>query len=234
MHISRSRVFGLGLSATAAAVAILFPVAANAQNQLEQVVVTGTREAQPLRNSVADIVLIDNDTLRDSGVGTVSESDVMLASASNALILGFNIRPTPPVQDLAERENVAIRTYRVIYDAIADIRAALEGLLESKYKEFSLGRCEIREVFRADAQLVIAGGYVISGKMLRNAKMRILRDDVVVHEGKLDSLRRFKEDVKEVASGYECGIGVSRFGDVKVGDIIECYDLEEVKQTLDN
>jgi len=169
-----------------------------------------------------------------SGVGTVSESDVMLASASNALILGFNIRPTPPVQDLAERENVAIRTYRVIYDAIADIRAALEGLLESKYKEFSLGRCEIREVFRADAQLVIAGGYVISGKMLRNAKMRILRDDVVVHEGKLDSLRRFKEDVKEVASGFECGIGVSRFGDVKVGDIIECYDLEEVKQTLDN
>jgi translation initiation factor IF-2 len=167
------------------------------------------------------------------GVGTVSESDVMLASASNAIILGFNVRPAPPVEDLAKAEHVDIRTYRIIYDAIADIRNAMEGMLESKYKEVSLGRCEVREVFRVDKQGIITGCYVTSGKMLRNAKMRILRDDIVIHEGALDSLRRFKEDVKEVASGFECGIGVSRFNDVRVGDVIECYTLEEVKQTLE-
>ena len=169
-----------------------------------------------------------------SGVGAVSESDVMLASASNALILAFNLRPNPTVEELAEREHVDIRTYRVIYDAIADIRAALEGMLESKFKEKSLGRCDVREVFRADRQLVIAGGYVTSGKLMRNAQMRVLRDDVVIFEGKLDSLRRFKEDVKEVASGFECGVGISQFGDIKLGDVIECYELEEVKQTLDS
>ncbi len=169
-----------------------------------------------------------------SGVGTVSESDVMLASASNALILGFNIRPNPGVLDLAKRESVNIHTYRVIYDAIADIRAALEGMLELKYKENALGRCQVREVFRADREWVIAGGYVTEGKLVRNVRMRILRDDVVIHEGKLDSLRRFKEDVKEVASGFECGVGVSRFNDVRVGDVIECFELEEVKQTLED
>ncbi len=173
-------------------------------------------------------------TVIHSGVGTVSESDVMLASASNALILGFNIRPNPAVEELAKQEGVNIRTYRVIYDAIADIKAALEGMLESKYKEVSLGRCEIREVFRADRNLVVAGGYVTSGKLQRNARLRILRDDVVVHEGKLDSLRRFKEDVREVAQGYECGVGITNYSDVKAGDFIECYDLEEVKQTLEN
>ena len=168
-----------------------------------------------------------------SGVGTVSESDVMLASASNALILGFNVRPNPEVVELAKQENVNIRTYRVIYDAIADIRNAMEGMLESKFRERSLGRCEIREVFRADRQGIVLGGYVTAGKLLRNSRIRILRDDVVIHEGRLDSLRRFKEDVKEVATGFECGLGVSRFSDIKPGDIIECYELEEVKQTLE-
>lgn len=167
-----------------------------------------------------------------SGVGTISESDVMLASASNALIIGFNVRPTPEIVDKAKQENVSIRTYRIIYEVVTDIRAALEGLLESKYEESILGRCEVREVFRADRQGVIAGCYVTSGKLLRNANMRILRDDVVIHEGKLESLRRFKEDVKEVLTGFECGLSITRFNDIKAGDMIECFELQEVKVTL--
>jgi translation initiation factor IF-2 len=167
-----------------------------------------------------------------SGVGAISESDTMLASASNALVIGFNVRPTPRADDLARQEGVEIRTYRVIYDAISAIRDAMTGLLEVTYRENILGRGEVREVFRMDKGLSIAGSYVQDGRLTRNAHVRILRDAVVIHEGKLVSLRRFKEDVREVPQGMECGIGLERFNDLRVGDVVECYELEEVAPTL--
>lgn len=166
------------------------------------------------------------------GVGAISESDIMLASASNTLVLGFNVRPTPRAEDLARQENVQARTYRVIYEAISAIRDAMLGLLDTTYQENILGRGEVREVFRADRGLSIAGSYVQDGCLTRNAHIRILRDSVVVHEGKLASLRRFKEDVREVPQGLECGIGVERFNDIRVGDVLECYELEEVAPSL--
>ncbi len=167
-----------------------------------------------------------------SGAGAVSESDVMLASASNALVLGFNVEPTVRAEELGRQENVQIRTYRVIYDAIASIRDAMTGLLEKDYAENVLGRGEVREVFRTSKGFSIAGSYVRDGHLTRNAHIRILRDSVVVHEGRLASLRRFKEDVREVGQGMECGIGVERFNDIRVGDVVECYELEEVAPTL--
>ncbi len=167
-----------------------------------------------------------------SGAGAISESDVMLASASNALVIGFNIRPTPRAEELARQENVQIRTYRVIYDAISSIRDAMAGLLDKDFEENVLGRCEVREVFRTSKGFSIAGSYVRDGHLARNAHIRILRDSVVVHEGRLASLRRFKEDVREVGQGMECGIGVERFNDIRVGDVVECYELEEVAPSL--
>lgn len=167
-----------------------------------------------------------------SGVGAISESDVMLASASNAIIIGFNVRPHPHVTDLAKREHVDIRTYRVIYDAILDIKNAMTGMLEKTYEEKILGHGEVREVFRLSKGLSIAGLFINDGRILRNAPVRLLRDSVVVHEGKLNSLKRFKDDVREVTSGYECGIGLENFNDIRQGDIIECYQLEEVAPTL--
>ncbi|MFH1738403.1 MAG: translation initiation factor IF-2, partial [bacterium] len=167
-----------------------------------------------------------------SGVGAISESDVMLASASNALVIGFNVRPTPRAEDLSRQEGVQIRTYKVIYDAISAIRASMAGLLDRAFEETLLGRCEIREVFRTAKGLSIAGSYVQNGHLTRNANIRILRDSVIVHEGKLASLRRFKDDVREVPQGMECGIGVERFNDIRVGDVLECFELEEVAPTL--
>lgn len=167
-----------------------------------------------------------------SGVGAVSESDVMLASASNAVIIGFNVRPHPHVADLAKREHVDIRTYRIIYQAISDVKNAMEGMLEKTYEERILGRGEVREVYRLSRGLSIAGLYIQDGRLLRNAPVRLLRDSVVVHEGSLSSLRRFKDDVREVQSGYECGIGLENFNDIRAGDIIECYQMDEVTPTL--
>src|SRR5581483_8284915 len=146
----------------------------------------------------------------------------------NAIIIGFNIRPELKAQELAERENVDLRLYTIIYDAIADVRAAMEGLLER-----TLGRVEVRQVFSIPKQGTIAGGYVTDGVISRSsAGARVLRDNVVIYEGKLSSLRRFKDDVREVQTGYECGVGIENFNDIKVGDIIEVYTVDKVAAKL--
>jgi translation initiation factor IF-2 len=175
---------------------------------------------------------LSNDKVRvkivHGGVGGVTETDIMLASASNAVIIGFNVRGEAKTVQLAEQEKVDIRFYSVIYDAVSDIRRAMEGMLAPTYKEVFLGRAEVRELFHVPKVGTVAGSYVLEGKMERNARVRIIRDNKVVHDGRLSSLRRFKDDVKEVAMGYECGIGIENFNDIKTGDIFESYTLEQV------
>ena len=161
-------------------------------------------------------------------VGTVNESDIMLASASNAIIVGFNVRPSAATMDSAALKNVEIRLYRIIYQAIEEIEAAMKGMLEPTYRENVIGHAEIRQTFKVSGVGTIAGCYVTDGKIQRNSEVRIVRDGIVVHEGMLNSLKRFKDDVKEVASGYECGLGVERYNDIKEGDVIECFVMEEV------
>jgi len=165
-----------------------------------------------------------------SGVGAVTETDVMLAAASNAIIIAFNVRPDPMAKRTAEKEAVDIRMYRVIYDAINDVKAALEGMLTPEFKETVIGKAEVRQTFKVPKIGLIAGSYVTEGRILRTAEVRVLRDNVVVHEGKIDSLRRFKDDAREVAQGYECGIGLEKFQDFKEGDVIEAFIMEEVKR----
>ena len=165
-----------------------------------------------------------------SGVGAISESDILLASASGAIVVGFNVRPDASARDNAEREGVDVRLYRIIYDCIEEMRAAMKGLLAPKYKEVLLGHAEVRQVFRVSGVGTIAGCYVTDGKIVRSASVRIVRDGVVAHEGQLASLKRFKDDAKEVASGYECGIGIERFNDIKESDVIEAYDMEQIEQ----
>ncbi|HWQ73738.1 MAG TPA: translation initiation factor IF-2 [Syntrophomonas sp.] len=168
-----------------------------------------------------------------SAVGAISETDVMLASASNAIIIGFNVRPDVKARKHAEEENIDVRLYRVIYEAIDDVKKAMEGLLEPEYKEKYLGRAEVRATFKVPNVGIIAGSYVIDGKIQRNSNMRVLRDGVIIYDGKLESLKRFKDDVKEVVSNYECGIGIQDFNDVREGDIIEAFVMEEIKRTLE-
>jgi len=160
--------------------------------------------------------------------GGITESDVNLATASNAIIIGFNVRPETSARNLAEREGVDIRLYRVIYDAIEDVKKAMEGLLEPEYQEVILGRAEVRAIFKVPGAGTVAGCYVLDGKIVRNAEARVLRDNVVIYEGRLASLKRFKDDVREVTEGYECGIGIERFNDVKEGDIIEAFEMQQV------
>ena len=167
-----------------------------------------------------------------SSVGAITESDVALASASNAVILGFNVRLEPKAIKLAAQEGVDIRLYDVIYDAINEVKAAMEGLLEPKYVEKGTGRLEVRNLFTVPKYGIIAGSYVLEGKVTRGSAMRVVRDGQVIHQGKIDSLRRFKDDVREVTFGYECGVGVIGFSDLKVGDQIETYELERVTQRL--
>ncbi len=163
-------------------------------------------------------------------VGAINESDVMLASTSNAIIIGFNVRPDNNARDFAEREEIDIRLYRVIYNAIEDVQNAMKGLLAPKFKEVILGRATVRTTFKVSGVGTIAGSYVTDGKVQRNATARLLRDNVVVHEAKIESLQRFKDAVKEVASGYECGIGLENYNDIKEGDEIECFLMEEIEQ----
>ena len=178
---------------------------------------------------------LGNDEVRlavvHSGVGAISESDVQLARASNAIVIGFHVRPEAKARAGAEREGVDVRLHTVIYEAIDEVRAGLEGLLAPILKEVTEGRAEIRETFRVPGT-VIAGSYVLDGKIIRGSGARLLRDNVVVHTGTIGSLRRFKDDAREVQTGYECGIGFDRFSDVKVGDVIECFRIEEVKRSL--
>jgi translation initiation factor IF-2 len=168
-----------------------------------------------------------------SATGTITESDVSLASVSQAIIIGFNVRPSAKVEELAHEENVDIRYYNIIYNVIKDVKDAIVGLMASTYEERILGRAEVREVFQVPKVGAIAGCYVTDGKIERAQLLRLIRDGVVCHEGKIASLRRFKEDVKEVQSGYECGIGIENYNDIKIGDIIECYFLEEIKPVLE-
>jgi translation initiation factor IF-2 len=168
-----------------------------------------------------------------SATGTITESDISLATVSNAIIMGFNVRPTPKVQALAAEENVDLRFYNVIYDVIKDVKGALVGLMESTFKEHIMGSAEVREVFQIPKVGAIAGSYVTDGKFERGQKIRVVRDGVQIYDGKNSSLRRFKDDAKEVQSGYECGIGVENFNDIKVGDILECYYLEEIRPEIE-
>jgi len=168
-----------------------------------------------------------------ASVGAITESDIMLASASNAIIIGFNIRPEPKAAALAENEGVDVRLYNIIYNAIDEVKAAMEGLLDPTLKEKVLGRAEVRQTFSVPKIGMVAGSYITDGTITRGcAGVRVLRDNVVVFEGKLASLRRFKEDVKEVLTGYECGIGIENFNDLKVGDVIEAYDIEKLAAKL--
>jgi translation initiation factor IF-2 len=168
-----------------------------------------------------------------SSVGAITETDVMLAAASNAIIIGFSVRPEPKASDLAQREGVDVRLYNIIYNAIDDIKAAMEGLLEPTLKEKSLGRAEVRQTFHVSKIGTIAGCYVLDGVITRQADgVRVIRDNVLVYEGKLHSLKRFKDDVREVQAGYECGLGVENFNDIKVGDIVEAYVVEKVAAKL--
>jgi translation initiation factor IF-2 len=166
-----------------------------------------------------------------AATGTVSESDVSLAAVSDAIILGFNVRPAPKVRDLAEEENIDMKFYNVIYDAIKDIQNAMLGLMDSTFNEVVLGRAEVRAVFSVPKAGKIAGCFVTDGKMRRGRKTRILRDGIIIFDGQMASLKRYKDDVREVADGYECGIGIEKFNDIKEGDIIECYMMEEIKPT---
>jgi translation initiation factor IF-2 len=165
------------------------------------------------------------------GAGAVTETDVLLASASNAIIIGFSVRPERKAQDLAESEGVEIRLYTVIYNVANDIKNAMIGMLEATTHEKYLGRAEVRDTFKVPKFGFVAGSYIVDGVIRRNADIRLLRDNVVIHEGKIGSLRRFKDDVSEVKSGYECGIGFEHFSDVKVGDVIEAYIIEKVQPT---
>ena len=164
-----------------------------------------------------------------SGVGAINESDVMLAATSGAIIVGFNVRPDNAARDSAARANVDMRMYRVIYDCINEIEAAMKGMLAPKFEEVIIGHAEVRETYKVSKVGTVTGCYVLDGKIQRGCSVRVLRDNIVIHEGELASLRRFKDDVKEVASGYECGMQVEKFNDIKVGDIIECFVIEQVK-----
>jgi translation initiation factor IF-2 len=193
--------------------------------------VQGSVEAvsETLRKLSTDAVRLN---VIHSAVGAVTETDVNLAAASNAVIIGFNVRPEVKAQGHAEREGVDIRLYSIIYDAVEDVKKAMEGLLAPTFKEKFLGRVEIRDVFSVPKIGNVAGCYVTDGKMVRNAQVRLLRDNVVMYEGKMSSLRRFKDDVKDVASGYECGIGLENYHDIKVGDIIEAFEMEKIATKL--
>jgi translation initiation factor IF-2 len=186
---------------------------------------------------VDSLTKLSNDEVNVSVVhaatGTITETDISLATVSNAIIIGFNVRPTPKLQALANEEQVDMRFYKVIYDVIKDVKDAMVGMMESTYEERALGSAEVREVFHIPRIGSIAGCYVTDGKIERGQHMRVVRDGVVVYEGKNSSLRRFKDDVKEVLAGYECGIGIENFNDIKIGDAIECFYMEEIKPEME-
>ena len=163
-------------------------------------------------------------------VGAINESDVMLASTSNAIIVGFNVRPDSQAKLIAERDKVDMRMYRVIYECIEEIEAAMKGMLDPKFKEVELGRVEVRQVYKITGVGIVAGSYVLEGKVTRNAQLRLVRDGIVIHEGEIASLQRFKDSVKEVAAGYECGITLEKFSDLKVGDVLECFEMQEIER----
>ena len=181
----------------------------------------------------ASLLKLSNDEVRvkviHAGVGAVNESDILLASTANAIVIGFNVRPDAAAQASAARARVDVRMYRVIYDAIDEIEAALKGMLAPKYKETVIGHAEVRQTYKVSAVGTVAGCYVKDGRVSRDAQVRILRDNVVLHHGTVGSLQRFKDSVKEVAAGYECGMSIEKFNDIKEGDVFECFVMEEIK-----
>ena len=187
--------------------------------------------AEAIKSSLEKLA---NDEVRvrviHSGVGAINESDVMLAATSDAIIVGFNVRPDNAAKENATRNKVDIRMYRVIYDCINEIEAAMKGMLAPKFEEHVIGHAEVRETYKVSKVGTVCGCYVQEGKIQRGCQVRVLRDNVVIHEGELASLRRFKDDVREVATNYECGMQIDKFNDVKVGDVIECFVMEEIKQ----
>lgn len=168
------------------------------------------------------------------GVGAITETDVMLATASQAIIIGFNVRPMSSAKKLAEKNKIEIRTYRIIYEIIEDVKKAISGLMEPDYKEKVIGQLEVRAIFKISKIGTIAGCYVTDGIIKRNANVRLIRDGKQIYEGKLSSLKRFKDDVKEVSQGYECGVGIENYNDIKVGDVIEAYIIEEIERNIDD
>lgn len=183
---------------------------------------------------IASLEKLKNENVRvkiiHSGVGTINESDIMLAGTSGAIIIGFNVRPSAAITAMAEHDGIEIRTYRVIYDIINDVEDAMKGMLEPEFKEVILGEVEIRETFKVPNVGIIGGAYVTHGKVQRNAQIRLVRDGIVIHEGVISSLKRYKDDAKEVTQGFECGIGIEKYNDIKEGDIIECFTMEEVER----
>ena len=182
----------------------------------------------------ASLEKISNDEVRvkviHAGVGAINESDILLASTSNAIVVGFNVRPNEQAQAAAKRDKVDVRMYRVIYDAINEISDAMKGMLAPKFREAIIGHAEVRQTYKVSAIGTIAGCYVKDGKITRDASVRVLRDNIVIHEGKLGSLQRFKDSVKEVAAGYECGMSIEKYNDIKEGDIFECFVMEQIKE----
>ncbi len=181
---------------------------------------------------VSSLEKLSNDEVKvnivHTGVGAINESDVMLAGTSDSVIIGFNVRPSGAVSAQAERDGIQIRTYNVIYNIIDDVENAMKGMLDPEFKEVVLGRVEIRTTFKVPGVGIVGGAYVTDGKVVRNEQIRLVRDGIVIHEGKISSLKRFKDDAKEVAQGYECGIGIENYNDIKEGDVIECFTMEEI------
>ena len=165
-----------------------------------------------------------------AATGAVNQSDVTLAKVSNAIIIAFNVRPDNMAREIAEKDEVEIKPYSIIYQVIEDVEAAMKGMLDPEFEEKVIGNVEVRQTFRISNVGTIAGGYVISGKVERNANVRVIRENVVIHDGHLSTLKRFKDDVKEVTKGFECGIQIENYNDIKEGDVIEVYIMEEIKR----
>jgi translation initiation factor IF-2 len=208
-----------------------------AEGQLQELPLVVKADVQGSVEAVTDQLLkLPQDKIKlrviRSGAGAISEGDVLLAAASNAVVIGFNVRPERKAADAAERDKVEVRLYTVIYDAVEDIKKAMEGMLEPTIREVRLGAAEVRDTFKISKVGTIAGSYVTDGKVNRQAQVRLLRDNVVIFTGKVSSLKRFKDDASEVKSGTECGIGIAGYNDIKPGDVIEFFTTEKVKETL--
>jgi translation initiation factor IF-2 len=209
-----------------------------AEGQLKELPLVVKADVQGSLEAVTDqLTKLPQDKIKlriiRSGVGAISEGDVLLAAASNAVVIGFNVRPERKASDAAERDKVELRLYTIIYDAVQDMRKAMEGLLEPTIREVRLGAAEVRDTFKISKVGTIAGCYVTDGRVNRNAQVRLLRDNIVIHTGKVSSLKRFKDDASEVKSGLECGIGIAGYNDLKPGDVIEFFTTEKVKETLE-
>jgi translation initiation factor IF-2 len=208
-----------------------------AEGQLKELALVVKADVQGSVEAVSDqLMKIPQEKIKlriiRSGAGAITEGDVLLAAASNAVVIGFNVRPERKAAETAERDKVEVRLYTVIYDAVEDMRKALEGLLEPTLREVRLGSAEVRDTFKISKVGTIAGSFVVDGKVNRNAQIRLLRDNVVIHTGKVSSLKRFKDDASEVKAGSECGIGIANYNDIKPADVIEFFTTEKVKETL--